>query len=51
MATISRDQNPIENLWGILVRKIYGNHRQYQNVMDLKRAVIEAVSVTILGIV
>jgi len=38
----SPDQNPIENLWGILVRKIYEHQRKYNSLVDLKRAVIEA---------
>lgn len=38
----SPDLNPIENVWGILVRKIYCNNTQYSSVPELKTAVIEA---------
>lgn len=37
----SPDLNPIENLWGIMARKIYTNGKQYSNVADLKRAITE----------
>ena len=32
----SPDCNPMENLWGILVRRVYGNARQFQTVRDLE---------------
>lgn len=32
----SPDLNPIENLWGILARKVYQNGRQFSNVSALK---------------
>lgn len=38
----SPDQNPIENIWGIIVRKIYSGNKQYEKIGDLKSAVIEA---------
>lgn len=38
----SPDLNPMENLWGILVRRIYANNRQYQTVDELKEAILEA---------
>ncbi|EYB96308.1 hypothetical protein Y032_0151g2804 [Ancylostoma ceylanicum] len=38
----SPDLNPMENLWGIIARKVYSNHRQFQTIDDLKTAVIEA---------
>ena len=28
--------NPIENLWGILVRKVYANGRQFNSIDNLK---------------
>jgi hypothetical protein len=39
---ISPDCNPMENLWGVLVQRIYADNRQYETVQDLKSAVIEA---------
>lgn len=38
----SPDLNPIENLWGWLVRKVYKGGRQFLTVADLKTAVREA---------
>lgn len=38
----SPDLNPIENIWGIIVRRIYANRKQYDNVEQLKVAVSEA---------
>jgi transposase len=38
----SPDVNPMENLWGILVREVYANHRQYQNTEELKDAILNA---------
>ena len=36
----SPDLNPMENLWGILARKVYSNGRQFQTVGELKKAII-----------
>uniref|UniRef100_A0A914VA76 Tc1-like transposase DDE domain-containing protein n=1 Tax=Plectus sambesii TaxID=2011161 RepID=A0A914VA76_9BILA len=38
----SPDLNPIENLWGIMVRRIYQDNREYQTVNQLKEAITEA---------
>ncbi len=38
----SPDLNPMENLWGILVRKIYKNGRQFQAPDQLKKAILKA---------
>ena len=38
----SPDLNPIENLWGIMVRQVYADNRQYRNVEELKRAILDA---------
>ena len=38
----SPDLNPTENLWGILVRDIYADSRQYENVNQLKEAIQKA---------
>ena len=39
--SLSPDLNPIENLWGILSRKVYQNGRQFSSVEQLKTAIIE----------
>lgn len=38
----SPDLNPIENIWGILVRHIYAENKQYHNVRELKQAIVAA---------
>jgi hypothetical protein len=35
----SPDLNPIENLWGIMVRRLYRNGRQFMSVTELKAAI------------
>ncbi|CAD6196633.1 unnamed protein product [Caenorhabditis auriculariae] len=35
----SPDLNPVENLWSVLVRRVYANAKQYTTVNDLKRAI------------
>ena len=37
MAANSPDINIMENLWGILVREVYKNGKQFSNVEDLKK--------------
>lgn len=38
----SPDLNPIENLWGILVRAVYPGGKQYDTKEDLKEAILRA---------
>ena len=38
----SPDLNPVENIWGIIVRQIYANKKQYNSIGKLKVAVSEA---------
>uniref|UniRef100_A0A0N5BY68 DDE_3 domain-containing protein n=1 Tax=Strongyloides papillosus TaxID=174720 RepID=A0A0N5BY68_STREA len=37
----SPDLNPIENLWGILVRAVYKDNKQYSTVQELKEAIVK----------
>lgn len=37
----SPDLNPIENLWGILVRRVYANGKQYGSVDELTDGIVE----------
>jgi len=37
----SPDLNPIENLWGILSRRVYGNSKKYDTILELKEAIKE----------
>jgi transposase len=38
----SPDLNPMENVWGILVRHVYADGKQYNSQQELKTAIIEA---------
>lgn len=38
----SPDLNPIENVWGILARRVYVNGKQFDTIPELKSAVIDA---------
>lgn len=38
----SPDLNPVENIWGIIVRRIYADRKQYNSVAELKVAITEA---------
>jgi len=35
----SPDLNPIENVWGVLSRRVYRNGRQFSDVKELKGAI------------
>lgn len=39
---LSPDLNPIENIWGILVRDIYKGGCQYENIKALREAILES---------
>ena len=39
---LSPDLNPIENLWGILVREVYKDGKFFASVLELKNAIIQA---------
>jgi len=36
---LSPDLNPIENIWGILVRRVYANGRQFQTSQELRKSI------------
>ena len=38
----SPDCNPVENTWGILVKKVYANNKQYGTIQELKTAILRA---------
>ncbi|XP_076398210.1 uncharacterized protein LOC100877418 isoform X3 [Megachile rotundata] len=40
----SSDQNPMENIWAIIVRKVYVENRQYENILEPKNAILKACS-------
>lgn len=37
--SLSPDLNPMENVWGLLARRVYANGRQFFSVEDLKKAI------------
>ena len=38
----SLDLNPIENLWGLIVAKVYEGGQQYLAISELKNAILDA---------
>jgi transposase len=40
--SLSPDLNPIENLWGLLVRKVYAEGKQFQTKEQLKAAIVRS---------
>lgn len=38
----SPDLNPMENLWGILSRKVYANGKQFNDIETLQKAIIDS---------
>lgn len=38
----SPDLNPIENLWGVLARKVYANGRQFNDIQSLREAIVDS---------
>lgn len=49
---ISPDLNPMENLWAIMVHRIYANNRQFATVNELKDAIQEvwaSIEMTVIG--
>lgn len=38
----SPDLNPMENLWGAIVRDVYREGKKYNNTDDLKKAILES---------
>ena len=36
------DLNPIEDLWGLIVAKVYKEGRQYSAISELKNAILDA---------
>ena len=40
--SISPDLNPMENLWGVIVRKIYQNRKQFNSVESLKATITKS---------
>lgn len=37
----SPDLNPVKNVWGVIVRKMYKHGNQYTNVSELKLAILD----------
>ena len=41
---LSPDLNPIENLWGIVARQVYGQGKQYNSKVSLTGAIMKSWS-------
>lgn len=41
----STELNHFENIWGSLARMVYANGRQFNNVYELEKAVVESVEI------
>jgi len=39
--SLSPDLNLVDNMWGILARKVYQNNRQFQTVSELQAAILQ----------
>ena len=41
----SPDLNPVENLWGLMARRVYSDRMQYRTIASLKDAILKTWSV------
>ncbi len=40
--SLSPDLNPVENMWAILVQRVYQNGRQFNTTLELEQAIYAA---------
>ena len=40
--SVSPDLNPIENVWRLLVRRVYGRNKQFSNLKELETEILSA---------